>query len=87
MLAPLYLLTGAPGAGKPTLLPHLIEAADGLIVMEMDELLEQDGTLLGVRIAEPAGGATAYEELLTDQLRVFGPDHPDTQVSHNNLAE
>ncbi|MER6944781.1 AAA family ATPase [Nonomuraea sp. NPDC000554] len=50
--APLYLLAGAPGAGKTTLLPHLVRAADGLVVMDMDELLE-DGALIGVPIAEP----------------------------------
>ncbi len=27
-----------------------------------------------------------YEETLTDQLRVLGPNHPDTLVSKNNLA-
>ncbi|WP_214321906.1 AAA family ATPase [Nonomuraea sediminis] len=65
MLAPLYLLTGAPGAGKTTLLPHLIEAADGLVVMEMDELLEQDGSLLGVRIADPEAAPVwpAYDRM------------------------
>ncbi|MEU0567243.1 AAA family ATPase [Nonomuraea sp. NPDC005983] len=50
--APLCLLAGAPGAGKTTLLPHLVRAAGGLIVMDMDELLE-DGALIGVPIAEP----------------------------------
>ncbi|MDP9868021.1 MULTISPECIES: AAA family ATPase [Streptosporangium] len=50
--APLCLLAGAPGAGKTTLLPHLLRAADGLVVMDMDELLE-DGKLIGVPIAEP----------------------------------
>ena len=32
------------------------------------------------------GHATAYEELLADQLRVLGPDHPDTLTTRNNLA-
>jgi hypothetical protein len=27
---------------------------------------------------DPAGAAEAYEALLTDRLRVLGPDHPDT---------
>ncbi|MFI9552023.1 AAA family ATPase [Nonomuraea endophytica] len=49
---PLFLLAGAPGAGKTTLLPHLLRAADGLVVMDMDELLE-DGSLIGVPIADP----------------------------------
>jgi len=26
------------------------------------------------------------EELLTDQLRVLGPDHPDTLATRHNLA-
>jgi len=47
---PLFVLAGAPGAGKTTLLPHLIEQSDGLVVIDMDEILE-DGALLGVPIA------------------------------------
>ncbi len=58
------LLAGAPGAGKTTLLPHLLRAADGLVVMDMDELLE-DGALLGIPIAEPAAAPVwpAYDRL------------------------
>ena len=65
-LAPLYLLAGAPGAGKTTLLPYLLRAADGLVVMDMDELLE-DGALLGVPIAEPAAAPVwpAYDRMWT----------------------
>ncbi|MEV4566362.1 AAA family ATPase [Nonomuraea sp. NPDC049419] len=60
----LHLLAGAPGAGKTTLLPHLLRAADGLVVMDMDELLE-DGALLGVRIAAPEAAPVwpAYDRL------------------------
>ncbi|MGC4813450.1 tetratricopeptide repeat protein, partial [Micromonospora sp. DT228] len=29
---------------------------------------------------------TAFEELLTDQLRVLGPNHPDTLRTRDNLA-
>lgn len=50
--APLSLLAGAPGAGKTTLLPHLLRTAGGLVVMDMDELLE-NGSLIGVPIADP----------------------------------
>ncbi|WP_433510119.1 AAA family ATPase [Nonomuraea sp. CA-143628] len=65
-LAPLYLLAGAPGAGKTTLLPYLLRASDGLVVMDMDELLE-DGALLGVPIAEPEAAPVwpAYDRLWT----------------------
>ena len=46
----LSVLTGAPGSGKTTLLPHLVRLGNGLVVMDIDELLE-DGALLGVPIA------------------------------------
>ncbi|MFD1934019.1 MULTISPECIES: AAA family ATPase [Nonomuraea] len=64
MHAPLSLLMGAPGAGKTTLLPHLLRSAGGLVVMEMDELLE-DGTLIGVTIADPEAAPIwpAYDRL------------------------
>lgn len=48
--APLYVVAGAPGVGKTTLLPALVEAADGEVVFDTDELLE-DGSLIGVPIA------------------------------------
>jgi hypothetical protein len=35
---------------------------------------------------DAAGAATAYTELLADQLRVLGPDHPDTLGARNHLA-
>ncbi|WP_460429080.1 tetratricopeptide repeat protein [Amycolatopsis oliviviridis] len=37
-------------------------------------------------IGDPAGAATAYEELLADRLRVLGPDHPDTLAARSNHA-
>jgi hypothetical protein len=49
-LAPLYVVAGAPGVGKTTLLPALVEHADGEVVFDTDELLE-DGSLIGVPIA------------------------------------
>ncbi|MEU7854541.1 AAA family ATPase [Nonomuraea sp. NPDC049141] len=66
VLAPLYLLAGAPGAGKTTLLPYLLRAADGLVVMDSDELLE-DGALLGVPIAVPEAAPVwpAYDRMWT----------------------
>ncbi|MEU4834097.1 tetratricopeptide repeat protein [Streptosporangium sp. NPDC023615] len=38
------------------------------------------------QVGDPAGAAAAFEELLTDRLRVLGPDHPDTLNSRSNLA-
>ncbi|NYH93371.1 AAA family ATPase [Actinopolymorpha rutila] len=49
---PLFLVTGAPGVGKTTLLPELVRLGQGLVVIDLDELLE-DGALLGVPIAFP----------------------------------
>ena len=38
------------------------------------------------RAGDPAGAAAALQDLLTDQLRVLGPDHPHTLTARNNLA-
>ncbi len=35
---------------------------------------------------DPAGAATATEELLADRVRVLGPDHPNTLITRNNQA-
>ncbi|MEU4292797.1 hypothetical protein AB0E63_31625 [Kribbella sp. NPDC026596] len=35
---------------------------------------------------DAAGAATTIEELLADQLRLLGPDHPDIVVIRDNLA-
>ena len=35
---------------------------------------------------DPAGAIAAYEQLLTDRLRVLGADHPDTVNTRHNLA-
>jgi broad-specificity NMP kinase len=51
-LAPFYAVSGAPGAGKTTVMPELLAATDGLVVMDIDELLEESA-LLGVPIAVP----------------------------------
>ncbi|SFH09813.1 Broad-specificity NMP kinase [Actinopolymorpha cephalotaxi] len=50
--APLFLVTGAPGVGKTTLLPELVRLGKGLVVIDQDELLDE-GALLGVPIAFP----------------------------------
>ncbi|MBB4913757.1 AAA family ATPase [Streptosporangium saharense] len=75
---PLWILAGAPGAGKTTLLPHLVRQATGLVVMDMDELLE-DGALVGVPIAEPEAAPVwpAYDRMwrrIVDMVRRAG--HP-----------
>lgn len=63
--APLFIVTGAPGSGKTSVLPHLVAAgADRFVVADMDEILT-DGGLLGVTIAGSAGELSwpAYNEL------------------------
>ncbi|MFV2099447.1 tetratricopeptide repeat protein, partial [Micromonospora sp. LOL_014] len=35
---------------------------------------------------DAAGAVTAFEQLLADQLRVLGPDHPGTLTTRHNLA-
>ncbi|TWD80319.1 dephospho-CoA kinase [Kribbella amoyensis] len=48
------MVTGAPGAGKSTVVPELVRLGpDGLVVMDMDELLDDDGRLLGIAVADP----------------------------------
>jgi hypothetical protein len=51
-LAPLYAVSGAPGAGKTSTQAALLAGGDGLVVMDIDELLE-GSALLGVPIAVP----------------------------------
>ncbi|ONK15649.1 AAA family ATPase [Streptomyces sp. MP131-18] len=48
----LHLVTGAPGSGKSTVLPHLAHYPFGAV--DFDELLAPDGSLLGVPVASPA---------------------------------
>ncbi|WP_255616936.1 MULTISPECIES: tetratricopeptide repeat protein [unclassified Saccharopolyspora] len=38
------------------------------------------------RAGDPAGAAEAFEELLTDRIRVLGPDHPATLTTRGNLT-
>ncbi|HEX5494268.1 MAG TPA: hypothetical protein VFX70_06825 [Mycobacteriales bacterium] len=56
---PLYLVAGAPGAGRTELLAHLVRRATSLVATEMDELRENGG-LLGAPIAEPAAAVLAW---------------------------
>jgi hypothetical protein len=39
-----------------------------------------------VKHAIPAGAATAFDELLTERLRVLGADHPDTLATRRDLV-
>lgn len=60
------MVTGAPGAGKSTVVPELLRLQpSGLVVMDMDELLDDDGRVLGLVIADPAGAPNwpAYNAL------------------------
>lgn len=59
------MLAGAPGSGKSALVPALVEARCGAVVVDADELLDADGTLLGVPIADPWASETwpAYDRL------------------------
>ena len=48
------MVTGAPGSGKSTVVPELVRLSPGnLVVMDMDELLDDHGRLLGIDIASP----------------------------------
>lgn len=61
----LITISAPPGTGKSTVLPHLIARAQGLaVVADIDEVLE-DGSLLGVRIADASAAPIwpAYDRL------------------------
>ncbi|EWS82824.1 hypothetical protein [Brachybacterium phenoliresistens] len=61
----LVTVCAPPGTGKSTALPHLIARAHGrAVVADIDEVLE-DGSLLGVRIADAAAAPIwpAYDRL------------------------
>jgi hypothetical protein len=58
--AALFLVSGAPGSGKTTLISHLVRISAHIAVMDMDELLE-DGRILGMPIAIPEA-APAWSE-------------------------
>ncbi|WP_344843886.1 AAA family ATPase [Kribbella ginsengisoli] len=49
----LFVVTGAPGAGKSTVVPELLRLrSKQLVVMDMDELLDHEGRVLGILIAD-----------------------------------
>ncbi|MBO0706728.1 MAG: AAA family ATPase [Candidatus Dormibacteraeota bacterium] len=74
--APLFLLGGAAGAGKTSLIPHLARLARGVVVLDIDDLLEE-GAVLGVPVATPTAAPVwpAYNRLwhrLTVAIRRSG---------------
>ena len=72
------MVTGAPGAGKSTVIPELLRLRSGqLVVMDMDELLDHEGRVLGIVIADTAAAANwpAYSALwlrITELVRRSG---------------
>jgi hypothetical protein len=74
----LFVVTGAPGAGKSTVVPELVRLSPGnLVVMDMDELLDDNGRLLGIDIASPTAAPIwpAYNALwlrITELIRRSG---------------
>ncbi|MFK4083049.1 AAA family ATPase [Kribbella sp. NPDC020789] len=74
----LFVVTGAPGAGKSTVVPELVRLSPGnLVVMDMDELLDDEGRLLGMSIASPTAAPIwpAYNALwlrITELIRRSG---------------
>lgn len=72
------MVCGAPGAGKSTVIPELLRLrSKQLVVMDMDELLDHEGRVLGVTIADPSAARhwPAYNALwlrITELVRRSG---------------
>ncbi|WP_181727489.1 AAA family ATPase [Streptomyces sp. PT12] len=68
-MATLHLVTGAPGSGKSTVLPHLAEHP--FAAADFDELLDADGSLMGTVVARPSASPLwpAYNRLW---VRIIG---------------
>jgi len=72
------VVTGAPGAGKSTAIPELLRLrSEPLVVMDMDELLDDEGRVLGITIADTSAAANwpAYNALwrrITELVRRSG---------------
>ncbi|MDT0442870.1 AAA family ATPase [Streptomyces johnsoniae] len=73
----LHLVTGAPGSGKSTVLPHLAHYPFGAV--DFDELLEPGGSLLGLKVASPDAEAVwplyngLWARIVAMLLRAGGP--------------
>lgn len=72
------MLTGAPGAGKTTVLPGLRAALPGVVVLELDEFLDPGGRLAGLDLQQEqaADRWPAYNDLcLTFVCTVLAAGH------------
>ncbi|GAA4207340.1 hypothetical protein [Actinocatenispora rupis] len=69
----LRLLTGAPGAGKTALLPHLTAYRGRIVAADFDEVLDARGTVLGTDITGPAAEPLwpAYNRLWARFARIL----------------
>jgi len=72
--SPLHCIVGAPGAGKTTVCAALARIASPAIVLDMDDLLDDDGCVLGVHITTRAAEEIwpAYNDLWVRLLRAVG---------------
>lgn len=63
--APLLVVAGAPGVGKSTVIPRLAALRNGFVAVDMDELLDDDGAVLGLTIASDGAAELwpAYNKL------------------------
>lgn len=74
MRGSLHVVAGAPGSGKSTVCAALSRLAAPTVVLDMDDLLDDDGSLLGLPIASPDGAELwhDYNELWARLLRAVG---------------
>lgn len=74
----IHFLTGVVGAGKSTLVHPLVAAMPGVVVLDMDELLDARGEVLGVPIAVEEGAPNwpAYNALWVQIADLVARSHP-----------
>ena len=65
--------------------PNNLVVAHSSLAIDGVSLVSGNAPLKQVR-ANAASAVAAFEQLLTDRLRVLGPDHPHTLSSAHNLA-